>query len=80
MFQCSGGLAGLEHFYKHFVKDTRKKGPTGKKFFLLDALKTIFRMENLTQKWTQSGHFLKNWGTLFSILKIGQGRPPPSSP
>ena len=34
-------------------------------------------MENLTQKWTQSGHFLQNWGTLFSIFKIGQGRPAP---
>ena len=34
-------------------------------------------MENITQRWTQSGHFLQNQGTFFSIFKIGQGRPPP---
>ena len=27
VFQGKGGLVGLGHFYKHFVKNTRKKGP-----------------------------------------------------
>ena len=35
-------------------------------------------MENLTQKWTQSGHSLQNQDTFFSIFKIGQGGLPPS--
>ena len=48
------------------------------KFFLLDTLKTTFRMENLTQKWTQSGHSLQNQDTFFSIFKIGQGGLHPS--
>ena len=29
-FQGRGGFVGLGHFYKHFVKNTRKKGPAGK--------------------------------------------------
>ena len=37
-------------------------------------------MENLTQKWTQSGYFLQNQGTFSPILEIGQeGLPPPPS-
>ena len=49
----------LEHLYKHFVKNTRKKGPAGKllQIFLLDILKTAFWMGHLTQRWTQSGPF-----------------------
>ena len=37
-------------------------------------------MENLTQKWTQSGHSLQHQGTFFSIFKIREAspRPPPS--
>ena len=82
MFQGRGGLVGLGHFYKHFDKNTRKKVPQGKiwELFLLDTLKTTFWMENLTQKWKQSGHFLQNQGTFFSIFKIGQGSLPPSHP
>ena len=30
MFQGRGGLLGLGHFYKYFVKNIRKKDPTGK--------------------------------------------------
>ena len=30
IFQGRGGLLGLGHFYKLFVKNTRKKGPAGK--------------------------------------------------
>ena len=66
IFQGRGGLVGLGHFYKHFVK----KGPAGKilSFFLLDTLKTTFWMENLKNLknskmdtvgafFTKSGHF-----------------------
>ena len=44
MFQGTGGLVGLGQFYKHFVKNTRKKVPHGKiwEFLLLDTLKTTF--------------------------------------
>ena len=42
IFQGRGGFLELAHFSKHFVKNTRKKGPSGK---------------NLTQGWTQSGPF-----------------------
>ena len=31
-FQGRGGSIELGHFDKHFVKNTRKKGPTGKHF------------------------------------------------
>ena len=30
IFQDRGGLVGLGYFYKHFVKNTRKRGPVGK--------------------------------------------------
>ena len=30
IFQGRGGLPGLGHFYKHFVKNSRKKGPARK--------------------------------------------------
>ena len=30
ILQGRGDLVGLGHFYKHFVKNTRKKGPAGK--------------------------------------------------
>ena len=45
--------------------------------FLLDTLKTIFWMENLTERRTLSGPFFQNRGT-FLIFKKGQGRPPSS--
>ena len=50
------------------------------KFFLLDTLKTTFRMVNLTQGCTQSGHFFLKSGHFFFIFKKGQGRPPPPPP
>ena len=44
MFQGRGGLVGLRHFYKHFVKNTRKKVLQGNscEFFLIDTFKTTF--------------------------------------
>ena len=55
----------LGHFYKHSVKNNRKETPAEKKlgFFLLDILKTTFLLEDLTQRWTQSGHFLQFRGS-----------------
>ena len=32
MFQGRGGFVELRHFDKHFVKNTRKKGPAGEHF------------------------------------------------
>ena len=50
-FQGSRGFVELGHFDKHFIKST-KEAPQGNilEFFLLDTLKTIFSMENLTQR------------------------------
>ena len=41
IFQGRRGLVELGHFYKHFVENTRKKGPARKirEFFLLDILR-----------------------------------------
>ena len=60
-----------------------KKAPQGKNmfFFLLETLKTIFKMRNLT---TQDGHnhgiFFQNYGTFFQFLKKGRGELPPFPP
>ena len=43
--------------------------------FLLDTLKTKLWMENLTQRWTQSGLFFQIQDTFFHFLKR-QGKPP----
>ena len=42
IFQGREGFVKLGHFDKHFVKNSRQKGPAGKisEFFLLDTLKT----------------------------------------
>ena len=47
------------YFDKLFVKSARKRGPLGNilEILLLDTLKTTFLMENLTQRWTQTGTF-----------------------
>ena len=42
-------------------------------FFLLDALKTIFWMENLTQRWTKSGPFFPKSGLVFWFSKRAGG-------
>ena len=44
IFQGRGGFVKLGHLDKHFVKNSRKKGPVGKisEFFLLDTLKNTF--------------------------------------
>ena len=57
------------------LKIQAKKALLGKIWvFLLDTLKTIFSMGNLTQKWTQLGLFSKT-RTLYSIFKKRQGSP-----
>ena len=49
-FQGRGCFVELGHFNKHFVKNTRKKDPTGQHFgvvfFLLHTLKATFWMGN----------------------------------
>ena len=79
IFQGRGGFMKLGHFDKHFIKKSRKKVPHGKylKFFPLDTLKTTFWMANLTEGWTQLGHFFPKIRALFLIFKKWQGRSPP---
>ena len=55
IFQGRGVLVKLGHFYKHFVKNTRKKSPTGKNLGVFSS--------RYSQRWTQLGHFLQNQGT-----------------
>ena len=45
-----GDLVELGHFDKHFIKSTRKKGPTKEKFLINLLLKTTFLMKNLVQR------------------------------
>ena len=82
MFQGRGGFVGLGHFYKHFVRNTREKCSTGKnmdvfspRYPLNAILIEIFnsKMDTVRAFFIKSGHF-------FSILKIGQRRPPPHPP
>ena len=70
-----GGMK-LGHFNKHFVKNTRKMASQGNilEFFLLVTLETTFWMENLIQRWTQSGFLFPKSGHFFRFLKK-QGRP-----
>ena len=69
----------LGHFDKYFVKSTRKKAPQGNilEFFLLHTTKTTSWIENLTQRWTQSGPFFPKTSKPFSTFKKEHGRPPP---
>ena len=59
-FYGRGGLVGLGHFYKHFVKNTRKKGTAGKNLGVF----TFW-----IKSWTQSRHFLQNQGTFLRFSK-----------
>ena len=60
-----------KHFDKDFVKNIRKKCLAGKhlEFFLLYTLKTLYWMEYLTQRWTQSGPFFPKSGHFFRFSK-----------
>ena len=77
--QGRGKVMKLRHFNKHFVKNTKKRGPTGKNFgdFSPRYFKTAIWMENVTQRWTQSGLFFfkKNQDTFVDFQKW-QGRSP----
>ena len=80
IFQGRTGFLEFGHFDQHFVKNTEKKAPQGKvlELFLLDTLKTTFWMENLTQRWIQSGPFFQNQGAFFYFQKrAGEASPPP---
>ena len=49
MFQSRGVFVKPGHFDKHFVKNSRKKSPTGKNFEVSSlTLKTAFWIVNLT--------------------------------
>ena len=79
--EWGGGIVfELGHFDKYFVKKTRKRGHAEKHFgvFFLDILKTTFWMENLILGKIQSGPFLSNIRTPFSIFKKGRGGLPSS--
>ena len=63
-FSGQGRFPGTRTFHQKKKKKTRKEVPTGK-YFGFFSLKTTFWMENLIQRWTQSGLFSpKNQDTL----------------
>ena len=66
MFHGQGGFVELGHFDKHFIKNMAKK---------LHNYITTFWMQNLSQRWAQSGSFFPKIRAFFSIFKKGQGRP-----
>ena len=49
-------------------------------FFLLEILKTTFKMKNLTQDKYNQGIYSQNQGTFFQFLKKGRGDLPPLPP
>ena len=49
-------------------------------FFLLETLKTTFKMKNLTRDGNSQGIFFQNEGNFFPIFENGRGDLPPSSP
>ena len=59
----------LEHFDKHSSKTQEKETPQGNilEIFFLDTLKTTLWMENLTQRWAQSGPFFLKPGHFFQF-------------
>ena len=71
---------GLGYFYKHFVKNTRIKGPAGKNLLVYSPRysqnyilnrKFNSKMDTIRTFFTKSGHF-------FLIFIIEQGTPAPS--
>ena len=69
IFQGRGGLVGLGHFYKHFVKNTRQKAPHGKigEFFLLDTLKPILNGKFNSKMDRVRTFFTKSWHSFFDF-------------
>ena len=68
-FQGRGCFLKLGHFDKHFLKNSGKKTMQQKILepFVLDTLKTIFWMVNLTSGSTKSGPFFQNQGIFFNF-------------
>ena len=71
IFKVRRSFLELGHFDKHFLENTCKKGPLGKivEFFLLDFVKPISRVKNLTQRWIQLGPFSSKLGHFFDLQK-----------
>ena len=70
IFQGRGGFVELGQFDKDLVKNTKKKARKETlKIYVLDTVKTTFRMKKLTQRWTQSCLFSPKISALFSIFK-----------
>ena len=76
IFQSRQVLVELGHLDKHFVKEKKAQEKSLHEkfleFFLLDTLKIIFWMQNLTQRWAPIGSFSKI-RTLFYFQKSAGG-------
>ena len=72
-FSGKGRFCGSRAPRKTFCQKHQKKRPI-LEFFLLDTLKTTFLIENLTQRWMQSGLFPpKKSGHFFRFSRKGKG-------
>ena len=65
------GVCGTKALWYTFRQKFKKKRPLREIFgrFSPNTLRTIFWMENLTQRWAQSGSFFPKSGYLFWFLK-----------
>ena len=70
-------IVELGHFQKDLVKNTRKRGPSGKHFGAFSSIysQTTFWMENLTQRWTQSGPLFQRSGHFQFSKLAGKSSP-----
>ena len=71
----------LRHFDKHIVKNSLKKDPLEKHFEAFSPRYSLnyILMENLTQRWTQSGPFCPKSGHIRFSKGTGDGSPLPLS-
>ena len=62
-----GGVWNQVTLINFLSKAQEKEAPQGNilEILLLDTLKTTFLMENLTQRWTQTGTFFTKLGHYF---------------
>ena len=77
-FSLNQGTSIIISSTTHEKKDPRRENIWG--FFLLETLRTTFKMRNLTQDGHNQVIFFSNWDTFFQFLKKGRGDSPPPPP
>ena len=77
-----GAFLELWHFEKHFIKNSRTNGQTGKNFgfFLLDKVRDCILNEKFNPKMTKIRTLFLKIRALFSNFQESAGETSPSSP